>query len=146
MTDNVITPPAAYIKQTSDGKGRGVFAAKDFRQGELIECAPVLVIERPFKKLPPRLQHVVYHWQALTDGKEPGSALVYGYGSLYNHNNPANIRYQADTEQQAMVYVAARDIAKDEELTVNYNNAGGEPVSDSDNWFEMQGIKPIIND
>jgi hypothetical protein len=137
-----VTSPCIYIQDTGSEKGRGVYAGRDFQEGELIEAAPVLILFRPFTELPPRIRQIVYNWGELTKGP-PASAAIYGYGSLYNHDNPANIRYKANAEEEVMNYFAARDIVKDEELTVNYNAAQGEPISEKDDWFELHGIQPI---
>jgi hypothetical protein len=40
----------------------------------------------------------------------------------------------------ALVFTAARDIAADQELTINYNYTKGEIESVRDNWFEERGI------
>ena len=138
-------PPDAYVQDTGTEKGRGVFANRNFKKGELIESAPVLVLLKPFQELPPRIQTIVYNWQGLTKGKTHSTGLIYGFGSLYNHNNPANMRYEANADDEIMYYYAAEDIDKDEELTVNYNDANGSPVSKDDNWFREHNIKPIIN-
>ncbi len=140
-----IIPPDAYVKDTGTEKGRGVFANRNFTQGELIEAAPVLILLKPFQELPPRICMIVYNWQSLTQGDAPSSALIYGYGSLYNHNNPANMRYMASAEDEIMYYYAARNIQKDEELTVNYNASQGAPDSMDDNWFKDRNLEPIIN-
>ncbi len=140
-----IISPDVYVEDTGTEKGRGVFAKRNFTQDELIEAAPVLVLFKPFQELPLRIRRIVYNWQNLTHGENYSSGLIYGYGSMYNHNNPANMRYEANAEDEVMYYYAARDIQKDEELTVNYNDTQGAPDSEEDNWFKKQNIKPIIN-
>jgi hypothetical protein len=139
-----ILPPSVYVKETGTVKGRGVYAGRNFSKGELIEAAVVLILTRPFSDLPPRIRRIVYNWGALTKGAK-SSGLIYGYGSLYNHNNPANMRFEANGQEDIMYYFAAQDIMKDEELTVNYNASNGQPVSENDNWFKMQGITPIVD-
>ncbi len=144
MSD-IIYPPEAYVQDTGTEKGRGVFAARDYSKGEVIDTCPVVVLYRRFDQLPPKLKTLVYNWGALTAASKPASALVLGFGSLYNHDNPANMCYQADAEELVMRYVAARDITKAEELTVNYNATHGKPDSDDDNWFRRNDIKPIVS-
>ncbi len=139
-----IYPPDVYVAQSSPELGRGVFANRSFNKGDLIECCPVLILLRPMQQLPPRIQTIVYSWSTLTNSTTPSTAIVYGYGSLYNHNNPANMRYQADAEQSVLRYYAVCDIAAGEELTVNYNNAEGAATSEQDIWFKQQKINPII--
>ena len=35
---------------------------------------------------------------------------------------------------------AARDIDRDEQITINYNASAGEPTSAEDNWFDFRDI------
>ncbi len=139
-----IFPALGYVKDTGTERGRGVFAARHFVEGDLIEASPVLVLYKDFDSLPPKIRRIVFNWGSLTGG-ERSTALTLGYGSLYNHNNPANIRFEADAAKEVINYYAARDIAIDEELTINYNSSNGQPVSDQDDWFERHGIAPIID-
>ena len=50
--------PCSVRLGVSEHKGRGVFAGRDFREGELIESAPVIVI--PAAQWP-LLEHTVLH-------------------------------------------------------------------------------------
>ena len=72
-------------------------------------------------------------------------ALALGYGSLYNHNNPANMRYEVDLEARVFRFVAVRHISAGAELTVNYNAVDRGPLSDDDWWFKENMIEPIIS-
>lgn len=139
----VIKPAEAYIKETGTAKGRGVFAARDFKKDEVVEVVPVIVMYRPFVKVPPVLQTIVFNWTALAKLAQPASAVALGFGSMYNHANPANMVYHANLEDKTIHYIAITDIAKDGELTINYNSGGGSAVSDSDDWFKKRGIEPI---
>lgn len=139
----IIKPVEAYIKETGTGKGRGVFAGRDFKKGELIEVAPIIVMYRPFAQVPPVLQTVIFNWTSLANLPQPASAVVLGFGSMYNHANPANMVYKANLEDTTIHYIAVTDVSKDEELTVNYNAGGGSEVSETDDWFKKRNIKPI---
>ena len=96
----------------------------------------------PFEQLPEEVRKLVYDWGGLA-GMPDTHALALGYGSLYNHGNPASLRYGADEAGLLLRLVAVRDVAAGEELTINYNAEGGEPVSGDDYWFEMNGVTPI---
>ena len=61
-----------------------------------------------------------------------GTVAPLGFGSLYNHSYEPNARYEDCRADQ--VFVAIRDIADGEEITVNYN---GEPGDRSPVWFEV---------
>lgn len=135
-----IQSPDVYIKDTGTIKGRGAYAARDFHEGDIVEECPVIILIRPIDMLPPRLKTMVFNWGALTK-TSASNALALGFGSMYNHDNPASLRYEAILENESMRYIATRDIKKDEELTINYNAGGGSNVSEKDTWFEGRGIE-----
>jgi len=139
-----IDPVSAYVKDTGTARGRGVFAARSFKAGETVETCPVIVVDQFVSDLPPELGCIVFGWSYLVT-RQVGrlTAVVLGYGSLYNHANPASMRYEADGPAQVMRFIAVRDIAPDEELTVNYNAFGGGAESKEDAWFADKRITPI---
>lgn len=131
------------VRSTHSAKGRGVFALKAFQKGDRVEISPVFVVRAPWEALPEDVQKVVYEWGQL--GPTPQEhvwGIALGVGSLFNHANPANLEYRADWDQQTLHFYAARDIEKDEELTINYNE-NGEVVSTQDTWFEQVGVEPL---
>ena len=137
-----ITPPGVYVKDTGTPKGRGVFAARAFGAGETVEECPVILLRKPYELLHKELKAVVFHWP-VPKGAAAAQALALGYGSLYNHANPSNLRYEADGEALVLRLVAARGIEPGEELTINYNADGGAPASGEDWWFEEKGIEQL---
>jgi hypothetical protein len=139
---HVIEAPRLLVKDTGTGRGRGVFAGRAFTAGEIVETAPVLLLKLPFDRLPELLKTYVFDWDMLAG--IPGThAVALGFGSLYNHANPASMRYQADARACSIAYVAARDIGAGEELTINYNAQGGVAEWPDDNWFERFDIALI---
>ena len=113
------------------GKGRGVFARRLIRQGEIIERVPMLVLtaeEFEDRLAGTSLANYCFAWSRGT------MALALGYGSLYNHSFRPNARYD-DVGPQTKEFTAMRDIAPGEEITVNYN---GEPTSRAAVWFEVR--------
>jgi SET domain-containing protein len=141
-TAKTIESPALAVLDTGTAKGRGVFARRPFAAGEVVETAPVLVLKGDFDELPELLKTYVFDWETLT-GVPNAHAVALGYGSMYNHANPATMRYEADARRAVMRYVAARDIAPGEELTINYNGLGGVHESADNNWFERFDIALI---
>jgi len=135
-----INAPDVYVKDTGTVKGRGAFAARDFSKGDVVEECPVIILLRPIEQLPPRLKTMVFNWGNLTNGPA-ANALALGFGSMYNHANPASLRYEASAENESMKYIAVQDIKKDEELTINYNEGGGSHISKKDTWFKGRGIE-----
>lgn len=143
MTPDLILPASElYLMHTSTEKGHGVFAARPFIAGEVVEECPVIVLDAGFEGLPEQLQTRVFAWGVLAD-THASDALALGFGSMYNHANPANLRYEANAAEELLRFVAVRDIAADEELTINYNARGGGHTCEDDNWFERMGVTRV---
>lgn len=130
-----------YVEDTCTVCGRGVFAARDIAQGEIIEVAPVTLMAAG-DGVPPEIRALVFSWRPVANGPMYW-ALAHGYGSLFNHANPANAKYVCDTFRSEIRYIALRDIAQGEEVTVNYNN-GSTGVDDEEKtgqgWFTSHGV------
>jgi SET domain-containing protein len=131
-----LTQSAAIEVRNIRGKGRGVFARRPIEKGEIIERVPVLVLpagqvgEEPERH---PLADYVFEWGTRT------VALALGYGSLYNHSYEPNARYE-DLGGRTKLFVALRDIAAGEEITVNYN---GKPRDRTPVWFDViEGAGP----
>jgi uncharacterized protein len=112
------------------GKGRGVFARRAIKKGEMIERVPVLVMTsdeyaKGLANTP--LKDYCFCW-----GNDQ-VALALGYGSLYNHSYRPNARYE-DVGPLTKAFIAIRAIAKGEEITVNYN---GKSSSRAKVWFNV---------
>ena len=113
-------------KQTRD-RGRGVFARQFIPTETVFERVPVLVV--PVAEIAAsRLADYAFSWGRGT------VALALGYGSLYNHSYTPNARYQ-DVGRCTKEFIAIRDIAAGEEITVNYN---GEPDDRSAVGFDVR--------
>ncbi|WP_435021466.1 SET domain-containing protein [Tundrisphaera sp. TA3] len=133
-------PPDAVEVKKAEGKGLGVFARRPIGKGELIERAPVLLMsDKEYcsgvdKTL---LAGYVFAWG------EGQIALVLGFGSIYNHSYKPNARYDDDADEpKAKEYIAIRDIAAGEEITINYN---GSPTSRAKVWFDVVKEPPKIS-
>lgn len=137
-----INPPDAFVADTGTSKGRGVFASRDYSTGEIVEVCPVVIIEQSYTKLPETLKTIVFSWDVLANTSE-SSAIALGFGSMYNHDNPSNMRYEATSEPRLLVFSTVRPVARGEELTINYNARGGGPACEDDNWFDRNRITPI---
>ncbi len=121
--------PSSLIEvRRTNGKGRGVYARAFIAEGTIIERAPVVVIpaveidENPYDTV---LTRYCFQW-----GRDT-VALVLGYGSLYNHSYRPNAYYR-DRRPRVKEFIALRDIAPGEEITINYN---GSPQDQSDVGF-----------
>lgn len=113
----------------SDGEfNRGVFATEDIPKGRLIHEAPVL----PY----PNEEHVHIEKTFLADyvfeyGKNH-TALLLGYGMLFNHSYTPNCDYQINFDKHVFEFYAYKDIKAGEEILINYN---GDVDDDEPLWF-----------
>jgi len=105
-----------YAKKSSI-HGYGVFASDNILSGEIVEECPVIPINLEFKELPIEIQKYAFSWK-FGIIKQP--CIVMGYGGVYNHNDNNNLNFYVDGGKDVMVYIAIKDIAKGEELFVNY--------------------------
>lgn len=113
----------------SDGEfNRGVFATQDITKGELIHEAPVI----PF----PNEQHEFIEKTLLADYVfEYGinhTAILLGYGMLFNHSYKPNARYDISFENHTFNFYAYTDIKAGDEILINYN---GEEDNNDPLWF-----------
>jgi SET domain-containing protein len=114
----------------SDGEfNRGVFAKRDIPKGGLIHEAPVI----PYLNE----EHVHIEKTSLADYAfeygEHHSALLLGYGMLFNHSYTPNAFYELNFDQHTVDFFAHTDIKAGEEILINYN---GDIDCDDPMWFE----------
>ncbi len=117
------------VMRNTDKYGRGIFADRYIKKGELIEEAPVIIIpKQEWKQMRKSvLLNYVFRW-----GKDKAIAL--GYGSLFNHSFTPNAKYITNIKNQTIDFYARQDIQKEEEILVNYN---GDPSDQSPVWFDV---------
>ncbi len=118
------------VKNTK-GKGRGVFALKSFKEGEIIEKCPVIVFTPKERKILEKthLNYYIYPWRSTRS-----AAVILGYGFIYNHSFEPNADWKQNFKTGSMVYRAIKPIKKGEEILINYN---GEPDDKKPlDWFE----------
>lgn len=124
-----------YISESKLG-GRGVFAGSSIQKGDLIEVAPVIICNESDKILLD--QTALYDYYFMWGENEEKTAIALGFGSLYNHNCPANAEFMADYDDNTIDFYALRYIEAGEEITINYN---GNPFDESKPWFLTDGKK-----
>lgn len=112
-----VCPPPAFIEiRESPDKGLGVFACKSFSEGEVVEVAPALLLPcREYEELEKtQLRNYYYYWD------EEHWAVVFGFGSMYNHADEPNLRLNRRLPGRIIEFRAARYIMADEELYIDY--------------------------
>jgi hypothetical protein len=105
------------IVKDSPGRGRGVFALRDFEEGALIESAPVIVLpveDRDLLRLT-TLARYQFNWRV-----KGATAIPLGYGMIHNHSPEPNARWENDADEDLMHFIAVRAISRGEEITTNY--------------------------
>lgn len=127
-SDTTASAPLGLRIAESPGRGRGVFATRDFGAGEPIERAPVVIVPRA-QLLPLRgtlLDDYWFWWD------EQHNACGFGWASFYNHDCPANARFECRYGDRLLAFIAVRAIRAGEEVTINYH---GDPDDASPTWF-----------
>lgn len=103
---------------------RGILADEPIKAGKVIERAPILLL--PAKEVDyleqTTLSKYYYLWS------EKYVAVVFGFGSLYNHSSEANVYFHRDYRNKQMVFTATDDIAAGQECFVNYYQGSDEEV------------------
>lgn len=109
--------PVYIGKSKTLGGIRAVLAARTIQKGELIEICPIILIpKKEWNAIDTTvLGHYNYAWTRSQD------CIVLGYCGLVNHSYTPTAKYVRNFAASEMQYKAIRTIAKDEEITVNYN-------------------------
>jgi SET domain-containing protein len=130
MTHRAVTSPfpgAQLYAAPSRRHGRGVFAGRRFRTGEVLERCPILCVSARERALVERTGLRGYLYQR----QRGAGAIALGLGSLYNHAADPNAECELVLDDQTLVFRALRDIAKGEEITISYGD-------ESDLWFDAR--------
>lgn len=121
-TTPILTFPRDLSVAEAGKKGRGVFAGKRFRKGEIIECSCIIELGREEHH---RLAgSVLERYVFLFDKRKKSLALALGVGSLFNHSNEPNCSYSRNVNQKTITFRALKDISPNEEITIHYGPAG----------------------
>lgn len=129
MKLNFKIPTKITIKD-SENKGKGVFAAENIKKGEIIEIAPILVLQfEDFVDTKWNLSFEYYFWM------DNEVILALGYGSLYNHSEKNNAEYKIDLKTKSITFTANKDVKKGEEILFNYKGKG---KTKTPLWFERK--------
>jgi uncharacterized protein len=132
----ILPPKSIYIsdslvpnpKNDEFISGKGVFASVYIKRGEVVETAPILILDfNDFIDSKWNLLFEYYFWM------DDFVVLCLGYGSLYNHSKDANCDYKIDKDQRIITFRAIKDIKKDDEILFNYS---GSSSSKAPLWFE----------
>ena len=100
--------------------GRGLYATRNIKAGEVVETSPVLILDEweASKITSTKLNLYVFDW-----GKE--SAIALGVGSLFNHSVRRNVTYSNNARTSEIVFTALCDIKEGHQLFIKH---GYDPV------------------
>lgn len=112
--------------------GRGVFASQDIKKDEVIEICPFIevLVDDVFNLRESILASYYFSFEDVN--------LLYialGFGSIYNHSYTPNATYKYILKDKILEFKSLKDIKKNEEIAVNYNN--GDPDNQSPLWKDI---------
>jgi SET domain-containing protein len=101
--------------------GKGVFAKSPIKSGEIIEaCHFIFLDNKNWESVDNNLKEYVFSWpRDVLNGK---SAVVLGWGSIYNHSKNNNADWRTDLENNLFVFYTKKDIEIGEEICTNYGD------------------------
>ncbi|UOQ84468.1 SET domain-containing protein [Gracilibacillus salinarum] len=108
---------------------RGVFATQHIKKGQLLHEAPVLAYRNEEHE---HIEKTLLADYAFEYGLHH-SAILLGYGMLFNHSYEPNAMYEISFENHTFNFFAYRDIKAGEEIFINYN---GEVDDKELLWFD----------
>ena len=125
----IFPPQKIYIdKSKIKNSGRGVFASKDIKKGEIIETSPIIILEfSDFIDTKWNLLFEYYFWM------DDFVVLAMGYASFYNHAKDANSKYEINRDNKTIIFTASKDIKKNQEIYFNYKGTANPKTP---LWFE----------
>jgi len=118
----------------SEGRGRGVFAARRFEPGETIEICPVITLSESDARTLDNTVLYDYYFGWGRDGK--AAAIAFGYGSLYNHSPAANAMHRKHQADGLISITAVKSIEPGEEIFIRYDTGTGGDIQQM--WFEVR--------
>ena len=130
----ILTSDKIYISKSKiPNAGRGVFAKRDIKKGEIIEKCPV--IEVPKHDLSNLKESILVTYFYYFGKNKEWLTVVLGFGSIYNHTYKPNTIYKIKRKERVIDFIALNYIKKNEEITVNYSFEN--PKSKAPLWFEV---------
>ncbi len=112
----------------SNVSGRGVFATRDIKNGDLVERCPVLELDE--EDIGGELLNYVFYGD-----NEKKRLVAMGNGMLFNHSSFPNVAYYLEETPLGpeLIIYTLRDIRKGEELFYNYGSE----------WWTTRNISEI---
>lgn len=124
--------PCLYIARTKK-MGNGVFTSQPIKANTVVEISPVIVMSNEERELLDKtlLHDYIFEW----GNRKKKCCMATGYVPLYNHSYESNCEYEMEFESDIISVKAVKDIAKGEELFINYN---GTHNNTKKVWFDAK--------
>jgi len=123
-------------KYISAKKGKGVFAKRFIKKGNIVEKGHVILLaNNDYEKIQDTiLYQYIFEWDD-PDKPDYQNAIALSNCQFFNHSYKPNLEYIYDYENQIIEYKTIRNVSKGEELTVNYN---GRINDKTPMWFNVE--------
>jgi uncharacterized protein len=105
-------------KSLIEGAGRGLFAGKNYKEGEIIEECDYL-IDKPENLMGTIL--IDYFWDDIINGEKKALIPVTGNCNLANHSDKPNTKVLVNSDKNKLYLIAIKFIRKGDEI---YNSYG----------------------
>ena len=115
-----ITPPTKIYLGNSPLHNLGVFSSQPIKEHDIIDVCPFISFPQSNLEKIPVFSNYSFCYPRSENWRE--HALVLGYGSYYNHSKTPNVDWYTDEENRTFIFFALRDINREEELLINYDN------------------------
>ena len=132
----LLTSDKVYISKSGiPDAGRGVYARRDIKKGEIVERCPI--IEVPKHDMSNLKESILVPYFFYFGKNKERLAIALGFGSIYNHSDKPNSTYKIKSKEKLIDFVALTDIKKDDEITFNYYNRVNLKDKKRPLWFEV---------
>lgn len=127
--EQTMTGAIVAWREISEEKGRGVFALRDIKKGEVVEIAPVVPVSKnSVVQNGDAPDGYLLDWDGNYEDEE--YCMPLGYIMMYNHSSTPNLHLDQDFDKYTMTATTLRDVKKGEELCWDYN---------CELWFDENG-------
>jgi hypothetical protein len=118
--------------------GWGVYAARSFRDGEMVELAPLFVpMSSDSRQIKQGVLNDYVYGYNTKDGTYK-TVVVFGMTMFYNHHPEPNVKYHivGNGLSHFLAFAARRDISEGEQLFSSYGDVDG-----GRDWFTKRGME-----
>jgi len=114
----IINNSSFQIKESSlKDAGRGLFATKDYKEGDIIELCPAIIVDNNMDG-----SNLISHYLFSSYGEDK-TLVAFGYCSLINHSEEKrNCSWEISEDDKVVKMFAIKDIKEGEEFFSHYGD------------------------